>query len=102
MRFVLRLVVRLILLAVVTFGFVVLFEHGPARFTEGAKEEWNALLFFAGAVLSRQEGALGRPRGQTSSTAASSPSQASSPAQKAPQAGPTTNRPATGTPPPNR
>jgi hypothetical protein len=100
MRFLLRFVVRLILLAVVTFGFVVLFEHGPARFTKGAKEEWNALLFFVGAVLSRQEGALGRSRGQTSSTAASGPT--SSPAQKAPPAGPTPNRPATGTPPPNR
>ncbi len=37
MRFLLRFVVRLILLAVLTFGFVVLFEHGSARFPEGAK-----------------------------------------------------------------
>jgi len=53
MRFLLRLVVRVIVLAVFIFGFVVLFEHGPAGFSQGAKAEWNTLLFFVGSVLSR-------------------------------------------------
>ena len=48
MRFLLILIVRLMLLAVFTFGFVVLFEHGPAKFSEGARTEWNALLFLPG------------------------------------------------------
>ena len=57
MRTLLSIVLRLVLLAVFTFGFVVLFEHGPAKFSDGAKTEWNALLFFVGSVLSRQENA---------------------------------------------
>ena len=102
MRFLLILIVRLMLLAVFTFGFVVLFEHGPAKFSEGARTEWNALLFFAGSVLSRQEKAPGRPLSQPTSTPASSPVSTGSPAQKVPQAGPATNQPATATPAPNR
>jgi hypothetical protein len=55
MRALLSVVLRLVLLAVFTFGFVVLFEHGPAKFSDGAKTEWNALLFFVGSVLSRRK-----------------------------------------------
>ena len=99
MRFLLRLVVRVIVLAVFIFGFVVLFEHGPAGFSQGAKAEWNALLFFVGSVLSREESALPRPRGQASPAPASSPISTSSPAQKTPSpAEPATNRPPDATP----
>ena len=42
---------------------------GPARFSEGAKAEWNALLFFVGSVLSREESAPARPPGQIISDA---------------------------------
>jgi hypothetical protein len=99
MRFLLRFILRLFLLAILTFAFVVLFEHGTAKFPEGAKAEWNALLFFVGSALSREERAraLARPPGQASPT----PASRSSPAQKAPT-GAATNRPATGTPPGNR
>jgi hypothetical protein len=102
MRFLLRFLGRLIFLALLTFGFVVLFEHGPARFSAGAKAEWNALLFFVGSVLSKEERALPRPRGRASPTPAASPVSTSSPVQKAPSPDPTTNRPATGTSPANR
>ena len=57
MRTLLSFVLRLVLLSVFTFGFVVLFEHGPAKFSDGAKTEWNALLFFIGSVVSRRESA---------------------------------------------
>jgi len=39
----LALCIRLVLLALATFAFVVLFEHGPAGYVEGAKTEWVAL-----------------------------------------------------------
>jgi hypothetical protein len=102
MRFLLRFLVRLILLSMLTFGFVVLFEHGPARLSEGAKAEWNALLFFVGSVLSREERPPARPPGRASPTPAAAPVSTSSPAQKAPPADPATTRPATATPPANR
>jgi len=34
---------RLAVLAVFTFAFVVLLEHGPAGFPEGVKTEWQIL-----------------------------------------------------------
>ncbi|MDX2080310.1 MAG: hypothetical protein SFU53_05955 [Terrimicrobiaceae bacterium] len=34
---------RITLLAVFTFAFVVLYEHGPAEFLNGAATEWQAL-----------------------------------------------------------
>ncbi|MFZ4683075.1 MAG: hypothetical protein ACOYMS_11275 [Terrimicrobiaceae bacterium] len=43
----LALILRLALLAVFTFGFVVLYEHGPAHFAASAKTEWSALRAFA-------------------------------------------------------
>lgn len=39
----LALIIRLVLIAVATFAFVVLFEHGPQSYAEGAKAEWVAL-----------------------------------------------------------
>jgi sensor histidine kinase regulating citrate/malate metabolism len=45
------------LLAVFTFGFVVLFEHGPAKFGDGVKTEWKALRLFVGSALSGEESA---------------------------------------------
>ena len=60
MRLLFVFFLRLILLAALTFGFVVLFEHGPAKFSEGAKTEWNALLFFVGSVISKQPKAPAR------------------------------------------
>ena len=88
-------VIRLILLAALTFGFVVLFEHGPAKFQEGAKTEWNALLFFAGTVLSKRESV----RSPATADPAATPG-ASSPAKNTQTEG--TNRPAKGTPAPNQ
>ena len=80
MRILLSFLVRLALLAVFTFGFVVLFEHGPAKFYEGAKTEWNVLLFFAGTVLSKQESARPSATADTAATPAPTPvSGASSP-----------------------
>lgn len=38
---------RLALLAVFTFLFVALYEHGPADFSSGVKAEWSALRTFA-------------------------------------------------------
>jgi hypothetical protein len=46
----LALILRLALLAVFTFGFVVLYEHGPANFSASAKTEWNALRDFAASL----------------------------------------------------
>ena len=57
MSFLLSLAFRLALLAIFTFGFVVLFEHGPAKFGDGAKTEWKALRLFVGSALSGQESA---------------------------------------------
>ncbi len=34
---------RLGVFAVLTFGFVVLYEHGPSGFVNGASTEWNHL-----------------------------------------------------------
>lgn len=35
---------RIAFLAVFTFAFVVLYEHGPSGFVDGAAKEWNALV----------------------------------------------------------
>ena len=43
----LALLVRLIFLAVFTFGFVVLYEYGPSGFAQGAPQEWQTLVDFA-------------------------------------------------------
>ncbi len=43
----LALILRLALLAVFAFGFVVLYEHGLANFSASAKTEWSALRAFA-------------------------------------------------------
>jgi hypothetical protein len=96
MRTLLSFVLRLVLLAVFTFGFVVLFEHGPAKFSDGVKTEWNALLFFVGSVLSRQEKAPPATT-QPAATPAPTPVSGASPS-KGKQAGEGTNRPARGTP----
>jgi hypothetical protein len=100
MRLLLIFVFRLALLAAFTFGFVVLFEHGPAKFSEGARTEWNAFLYFAGSLLSKQEGV--RAAAQPAATPAPSPTTANSPPQKAAHTGSGTNQPATGTPARNR
>jgi hypothetical protein len=87
------------LLAVFTFGFVVLFEHGPAKFSEGAKTQWNALLYFAGSVLSKEENI--RPA-QPTPTPAATPAAQNPASPKATQTGSETNRPAKETPTPHR
>ena len=97
MRTLLSVVLRLVLLAVFTFGFVVLFEHGPAKFSDGAKTEWNALLFFVGSVLSRQENAPPPATTQPAAAPAPTPVSGTSPS-KGMQTGEGTNRPARGTP----
>jgi hypothetical protein len=97
MRTLLSFVLRLVVLAVFTFGFVVLFEHGPARFSDGAKTEWNALLFFIGSVLSRQKDAPPSATTQLTSTPAPAPVSGTSPS-KGTQPDDGTNRAARGTP----
>jgi|SoimicmetaTmtLAA_FD_contig_31_8821831_length_584_multi_2_in_0_out_0_2 hypothetical protein len=72
MSFLLSLAFRLALLAIFTFGFVVLFEHGPAKFGDGAKTEWKALRLFVGSALSGQESAAPPETRQPAATAGSS------------------------------
>jgi hypothetical protein len=97
MRTLLSFVLRLVLLSVFTFGFVVLFEHGPAKFSDGAKTEWNALLFFIGSVVSRRESAPPPAPTQPAATPAPTPVSGTSPS-KGVRADEGTNRPARGTP----
>ena len=100
MRSLLSLVLRLVLLAVFTFGFVVLYEHGPAKFSEGAKTEWDALLFFVGSVLFKPE--KSPASAQPTATPAPAPAAQNSPSPKAIKTGSDTNRPTKTTPAPNR
>jgi hypothetical protein len=76
MRSLLSFVFQLALLTLLTFSFVVLFEHGPQKFVEGAKTEWDALLLFVGSTVSTERSA---PSPQTSTTSAAIPSSGSSP-----------------------
>lgn len=46
---------RLALLAALTFGFVVLFEYGPANYAENAKKEWTAFLAFTRGLSAESE-----------------------------------------------
>jgi hypothetical protein len=85
------LVFRLALLAVFTFGFVVLFEHGPARFVGGARTEWNALLLFVGSVLSGNETAPAATK-QSAATSGSAPVSGISHPSQTTQNGAATNR----------
>ena len=41
---ILAFTIRIALVAVMTFLFVVLFEHGPNDFLEGASAEWHLLI----------------------------------------------------------
>jgi hypothetical protein len=43
---------RLLVFAALTFGFVVLYEHGPSGFVSGAPTEWKNLTAFVEAVRS--------------------------------------------------
>lgn len=81
---------RLALLAIFTFGFVVLFEHGPEKFGEGARTEWKALLLFVGSALSGQESAVPPATKQPAATPVPSPVSGTSPSQGA-QTGAGTN-----------
>jgi hypothetical protein len=74
MRSLLSFVCELALLAIFTFTWVVVFEHGPQKFTQGAKTEWNALLFFVGSVITNQAG--GSPA-QTTTVSSPTPASAS-------------------------
>lgn len=40
---ILVLLIRLALVAVFAFGFVVLFEHGPANYVDNAKRDFESL-----------------------------------------------------------
>jgi hypothetical protein len=101
MRLLFVFFLRLILLAAFTFGFVVLFEHGPAKFAEGARTEWNALLFFVGSVISKQPKAPARDAPEPGTTPGPSPAATPSPTQKASPTGTGTN-PGNRTPAPQR
>ena len=100
MKILLSFIFRLTLLAALTFGFVVLFEHGPVKFSEGAKTEWNALLFFVGTVLSKQQNAREPAAADTAATPAPTPVSGNSSPRKGTQTE-GTSRPAKGTPAPN-
>jgi len=45
---------RVLLLAGFTFGFVVLFEHGPQGFTAGVPVEANHLVNFATSLMAKK------------------------------------------------
>jgi len=94
MRFLFAFVSRLVLLVLFTFGFVVLFQHGPDKFPDGAKKEWNALVVFVGSMLSRQQNTPASAAPQPAATAAASPAPKQSPSP----AGAGTNKPATAAP----
>jgi hypothetical protein len=82
------------LLVLFTFGFVVLFQHGPDKFPDGAKKEWNAVVVFVGSMLSRQKSAPASAAPQPAATAAASPAPKQSPSP----VGAGTNKPATPAP----
>jgi hypothetical protein len=44
--------IRLALVAAMTFGFVVLFEHGPSNYLEGAQAEFSKLMEFVNPPVS--------------------------------------------------
>jgi hypothetical protein len=94
MRFLFALVSRLALLVLFTFGFVVLFQHGPDKFPDGAKKEWNAVVVFVESMLSRQKSAPASAAPQPAATAAASPAPKQSPSPAATG----TNKPATPAP----
>lgn len=48
----LALLFRIALLAVFTFGFVVLYEHGTSDFAQGAATEWKSLTEFVNSQTS--------------------------------------------------
>ncbi len=93
MRGLISFFLQLALLAIFTFAFVVLFEHGPQKFAQGAKAEWNSLLFFVGSVLSKEQ----NPPTAAGTTPAPTPPAGTSPPKKM-QAGENTNRPTRATP----
>lgn len=39
-------IARIAFLAAFTFAFVVLFEHGPTGFVDGASKEWQTVMSF--------------------------------------------------------
>ncbi|MFZ0708435.1 MAG: hypothetical protein WAM53_00190 [Terrimicrobiaceae bacterium] len=92
MSVLLSLAFRLALLAIFTFGFVVLFEHGPEKFGDGAKTEWKAFRLFVGSALSGQESAVPPAIRQPAATPGPSPVSGTSPSQGT-QTGAGTNHP---------
>ncbi len=50
MKFLLKLIFRLILLAALTFFFVVIYEHGTSNFGENARTEWAQLMKFVSST----------------------------------------------------
>lgn len=64
------LLFRLILLSAFTFGFVVLFEHGPSGFSAGVKPELETFVSFVKSLGSRPEPA---PAPVPAATPASTP-----------------------------
>lgn len=71
----LSFVVRVVVLAGFTFGFVVLFEHGPQGFAAGVPVEWVKFENFAVSLKNRQ-------------TAPAVPAPAPAPATVAPEPAP--------------
>ncbi len=90
------LLLRLALLAVFTFGFVVLFEHGPSEFSEGARAEWKALLLFGGSLVFKRNDAPPPKTPESVGTPSQTPTAGSSSSSKINE---TTNRPVGGAPP---
>jgi hypothetical protein len=97
MRSLLSGVFRLALLAAFTFAFVVLFEHGVSRFSDGIKVEWDSLVSFAGSLFLKHDKAQPAQPGKTPASASVSgvsPSKGGPPAKG-------TARPTQTTPAPN-
>lgn len=99
MRFLFAFVFRLILLVLLTFGFVVLFQHGPAKFPDGVQKEWNAVVVFAGSVLAKPKSAPASAAPQPAAPASAAPPAASPAPRHSPSPpGANTNKPATAAP----
>lgn len=68
----LSLAARIALLAIFTFGFLVLFEYGPASCRAGARAEWKHLVNWSGQFLPMGGSAAEKPLQSASPTPSSS------------------------------
>jgi hypothetical protein len=90
------LLTRLGLLSLLVFLFVVLFEHGPADYGRGVRQEWNTMRSTAGDWGSRL---MGRQREDGSGPFREPPLPSADPASEPHPVAPESNR--TQPPPPS-